>query len=1088
MIQNESQTGAAAVLMEYLHPVLDAASLMWMELAMFVGAAICYVVFTKSSQLQGTGVKSKKIDDPGTDASSTEKELLNKINQNDHRVVVRLWQRVKSQDTAPNVPIIGVVNAMRMLGWPISSIVEELKSALDCNPALLDGIMEMLSLPGKEGIDDAKLLNAVISMLEERGHQVEAGAWNKLMAAQLRQKDIDGLIATEQNLRQGIVVNSRIRAALVAASAQRGRLDAALGHLQQLQGKEQSPSNAKKETSQVSVAASVGTLLALAAREGRVIEVAELLDKAGIVLDVKQLMDALAEACKSLNAAVCLEVMSVAASQLPKAPATTSARAHEGLSKSLGEDSARVTLLLNTIEDAELSDQLHDFLLTAVLDGIGTLADQSLLWKVMPKALERFRAGGAAPHAVTLGGAVAKSCYNCELYEEACNIYEKDMAPSGMQLDSQLAEVLMKAAVQAGKGDLAQSLFDKTPSDASASKYVAEIKLCGRKRDLRGANDVFNKMKGSGIPLNTLVYNCLLDACIQCGDLSGALQHFQQMKKLDFVDVVSYNTVLKAYLGLNKIEEAQALLREMSARGLPANKVTYNELLHARVLAKDRRGMWTLLEEMRNTGIKANAVTCSILLKSLTENSHSSDAEKVMKIVEETEEQMDEVLFSSVIEACIRLHRLDLLSSMMRKFEKRGRSLSLTAPTYGSMIKAYGQSHDVERIWELWHEMDTRGVKPTAITLGCMVDALVMNSRVDDAWKLVNELLEDQDLAPSVNTVIFSTVLKGFAMLKQTERVFAVHQEMCDRDIQCNTITYNTMFDACARCGTMDRVPKLLEDMRRSQAEPDIITYSTLVKGFCLTGDVDRAFRVLEEMTSDGKFAPDEIMYNSLLDGCAKLHRVDEAQKLLDEMQANGVNPSNYTLSILVKLFGRTRRLNQAFKIVDTLAEKNGLRPNIHVYTCLMQACIQNRDVDRALGLHDTMVSDSGVWPDEKCYSVLVRGCLQSNRPDKAASTIRCAFGLTGHSMVSCWNDGAAPGVEHSIVAETVSKLKEGRVSDQELGRQLVDDLEAQGHQIDFECTSPNGNYSRKGSGKGGFSSKGGGKGGRKGKGKGGSF
>merc|ERR1719243_44671 len=122
----------------------------------------------------------------------------------------------------------------------------------------------------------------------------------------------------------------------------------------------------------------------------------------------------------------------------------------------------------------------------------------------------------------------------------------------------------------------------------------------------------------------------------------------------------------------------------------------------------------------------------------------------------------------------------------------------------------------------------------------------------------------------------------------------------------------------------MDHVPQLLEDMKTSKAEPDIITYSTLVKGFCLSGGIDRAFRVLEEMKSDGKFAPDEIMYNSLLDGCAKLHRVEDAQKLLEDMQDNGVNPSNYTLSILVKLFGRTRRLNQAFKVVEQISSQNG--------------------------------------------------------------------------------------------------------------------------------------------------------------------
>merc|ERR1719387_2603621 len=217
------------------------------------------------------------------------------------------------------------------------------------------------------------------------------------------------------------------------------------------------------------------------------------------------------------------------------------------------------------------------------------------------------------------------------------------------------------------------------------------------------------------------------------------------------------------------------------------------------------------------------------------------------------------------------------------------------------MIKAYGQAHDVERLWELWNEMSQREVKPTAITLGCMVDALVKNGCVDDAWQLLNTLLNDDQLHTLVNTVIYSTVLKGFCISKQIGKVFNVYSQMRSRDVQCNTITYNTMLDACARCSSMERVQQLLEDMKEGKVEPDIITYSTIVKGYCLSGDVDRAFQVLEEMKRDNKFAPDEILYNSLLDGCAKQHRVDEALKLLDDMQQSGVVPSNYTLSILVK-------------------------------------------------------------------------------------------------------------------------------------------------------------------------------------------
>jgi pentatricopeptide repeat protein len=516
------------------------------------------------------------------------------------------------------------------------------------------------------------------------------------------------------------------------------------------------------------------------------------------------------------------------------------------------------------------------------------------------------------------------------------------------------------------------------------------------------------------------------------------------MKQLNCVDVVSYNTMLKAHLAAGDFQEAHAFLHEMTQRGLPANKVTYNEFLNALVVAKDRRGTWALLDDMEAAGLAPNPATCSILLKSMSAHSHSSDIERTMSLLGKMDEPMDDVLFSSVIEACIRIKRLDQLSIMMQRCAERGGLPALTAPTYGSMIKAYGQAGNVERVWGLWKEMEQHGVTPTAITFGCTVDALVKNGCVEDAWELLHELLKDDRRRQYVNTVIYSTILKGFAMSKQTQRIFAVHAEMRASDVQCNTITYNTMMDACARCGSMDRVPELLAEMKRTHIEPDIITYSTLVKGYCLSGDVDRAFQVLVEMKHDGKYVPDEILYNSLLDGCAKQHRVDDAIRLLDEMRTNGVSPSNYTLSILVKLLGRARRLNQAFAIIDELCAKHGFRANIHVYTCLAQACIQNRQLDRALTTHDTMINDSGCQPDQKFYSALARGCLQVGATDKVDAVLRCAYHLPGHKMAT--SRGAPCGVEPKVLEEVVVRLNGGGHTDRTMAASLLDELRKHGH------------------------------------------
>ncbi|KAF4751594.1 hypothetical protein FOZ62_006926, partial [Perkinsus olseni] len=224
-----------------------------------------------------------------------------------------------------------------------------------------------------------------------------------------------------------------------------------------------------------------------------------------------------------------------------------------------------------------------------------------------------------------------------------------------------------------------------------------------------------------------------------------------------------------------------------------------------------------------------------------------------------------------------------------------------------------------------------------------------------------------------------STVLKGFALSKQVDRVFDVYQEMVMNNIPLNTVSFNTIMDACARGGMMDRVSDIFRDMEVQGIEPDIITYSTVVKGYCLAGNVDRAFSVLRDMSGDSqndrrrRFAPDEIMYNSLLDGCAKQHRVEQALELLDEMRANQVAPSNYTLSILVKLLGRARRLLEAFNMVEDLCRAYSFRANVQVYTCLIQACVHNRQLQRAMKLHDTMIEEYRVDPDQKTWGIARR-------------------------------------------------------------------------------------------------------------------
>ena len=110
----------------------------------------------------------------------------------------------------------------------------------------------------------------------------------------------------------------------------------------------------------------------------------------------------------------------------------------------------------------------------------------------------------------------------------------------------------------------------QTAAERHSSSTVREL---AREGDLESAVDLFKKLKMGGHSVSPLLCNCGLEA---------------------YVDVVSYNTLPKAYLNA---------------------RVTFNELLHARILANDMDGTWKILDHMNSANIAVNAVTCSILFR-----------------------------------------------------------------------------------------------------------------------------------------------------------------------------------------------------------------------------------------------------------------------------------------------------------------------------------------------------------------------------------------------------------------------------------------------------------------------------------------
>mmetsp|Transcript_150261 Transcript_150261/g.260294 ORF Transcript_150261/g.260294 Transcript_150261/m.260294 type:complete len:1030 (-) Transcript_150261:65-3154(-) len=592
---------------------------------------------------------------------------------------------------------------------------------------------------------------------------------------------------------------------------------------------------------------------------------------------------------------------------------------------------------------------------------------------------------------------------------------------AGLDLSTSAGErIVAEAALGCARPDVLKQLFSVSTETAPR---LAVIKSLGAQKRLADAQAVFQASPGKPASL----HNALLEACIQSGDTEAAQQVMADATQAGVVDVVSYNTQIKVHLRRGNIQEARKLIEMMRTSGMQPNVVTFNEILDATVTSKPEAA-WEIVKEMKQSSLKPNLVTCSILLKGVQAKSRTADLDRVLAVVDSVDEPMDEVLLSSVIEACVRVGHPTLLKKFLRK-QRTAKRVSVTcAHTFGSIIRACGVVEDVAGAWHTWREMREQQVKVTSVTLGCMVETLAMNGQSEAAYNVIQEMSKDEQTCDLVNSIVYGSVLKGFAHQRSFDRVWAVYDEMVKRKVQFSLVTFNTLIDACARSRDMTRIPVLLQEIDRQGLKISIVTYSAIIKGYCQANRLEESFKVLDDMRRTTELKPDEIMYNTLLDGCARQGLYDRGMGLLQKMQEEGVRPTNFTLSVLVKMACRSRsnQIQRAFDICDELSKKYRFKLNIHVYSNLVQTCTVHRDLPRALSTLERLLADK-VRPDVRTYSLLMNACVETGAVQDAAGLLRGAVGLRSpHPIFSKFAAHAYQpqgGLPSSLISEVLEGL-----------------------------------------------------------------
>lgn len=129
---------------------------------------------------------------------------------------------------------------------------------------------------------------------------------------------------------------------------------------------------------------------------------------------------------------------------------------------------------------------------------------------------------------------------------------------------------------------------------------------------------------------------------------------------------------------------------------------------------------------------------------------------------------------------------------------------------------------------------------------------------------------------------------------------------------------------------------------------PDVVTYSTIIKGLCDRGEMTSAMQLFNSLPAQG-LKPDIVTYNTILEGWAKVGDLEQVETIFKELVATRVKPTCFTLTIMVKFYGRRRLADHVVELVQTLPRVYKFKMDTFAYTATIAACSWNGKLEEAI-------------------------------------------------------------------------------------------------------------------------------------------
>jgi pentatricopeptide repeat protein len=365
----------------------------------------------------------------------------------------------------------------------------------------------------------------------------------------------------------------------------------------------------------------------------------------------------------------------------------------------------------------------------------------------------------------------------------------------------------------------------------------------------------------------------------------------------------------------------------------------------------------------------------------------------------------------------------DPRDKLLRLYEiAKEKNIPLTIVATKLLIRWFGRMGMVNQSVLVYERLDSN-MKNSQVR-NVVVDVLLRNGLVDDAFKVLDEMLQKESVFPPnriTADIVLHEVWKG--RLLTEEKIIALISRFSSHGVSPNSVwltrfisslcknarantawdilsdlmknktpleapPFNALLSCLGRNMDISRMNDLVLKMDEVKIRPDVVTLGILINTLCKSRRVDEALEVFEQMrgkrTDDGNvIKADSIHFNTLIDGLCKVGRLKEAEELLVRMKLEErCVPNAVTYNCLIDGYCRAGKLETAKEVVSRMKEDE-IKPNVVTVNTIVGGMCRHHGLNMAVVFFMDMEKE-GVKGNVVTYMTLIHACCSVSNVEKA--------------------------------------------------------------------------------------------------------